>query len=80
MDEELMFRMELIGSFSIIESLLDAGISVDSKDGEGMTALCAAAQVGMLRATQLLMNLGAHVNLPSRVTIYYYDVHVFIYI
>ena len=38
---------------SILESFLNFGMNVDSKNAEGRTALGAAAQRGMLQATQL---------------------------
>src|SRR5689334_13082361 len=49
-----------------VKRLLDAGVSVDSQDGVGWTALMQAGLEGLPAVGELLIRSGADVNLQSR--------------
>ena len=49
------------GPSCIIENLLDSPIPVNTYNRNGSTTLCAAAEGGFLRASRLLLDLGAEI-------------------
>ena len=51
--------------FTEIETLLDAGIEVNFRDGEGNTALMWAADEGFIDVVRLLLRRGADVNISG---------------
>lgn len=54
------------GSLSLVQALVDHGISVNAQDREGTTALHAAAVEGQVEVTRYLISKGANVNVIDR--------------
>ena len=50
------------GNDSIVQTLIEAGADVNSRDGHGNTALMFAAQKGYLKCVKLLLQKGANLS------------------
>ena len=64
--EELFFAVSKLGEKGKVECLLDLGIDVNHKSGNGSTALMVAARRGHKEVCELLIKKGARVNTISR--------------
>ena len=53
------------GDLRLVQSLLAKGASVDSRDGEGRTALLRACREGRFEVVMFLLEKGANVDLPD---------------
>src|SRR5262249_17517940 len=53
------------GGAATVQDLVDAGVRVDSRDGEGRTPLLLAAEAGHLAAVRHLLEAGAKVDAPA---------------